>query len=133
MVCALVAALILARLERRPFDDYGLPLARALGKNFWVDAVWGVGAMSAMIFLIHALGGYSLGAVDLPRAALVGYALEWAAVFLLAGIYEEFFFRGYLLFTLSSGIHFWPAAVLLSFPVRRRASAQPRRRSLSER
>ena len=115
VVCALLAALILARLERRPFDDYGMPLARAFGKNFWIGAVWGVGAMSAMIFLIHTLGGYSLGAIDLPRAALVRYALEWAAVFLLVGVYEEFFFRGYLLFTLSSGMRFWPAAVLLSF------------------
>ncbi len=115
VVCALVAALILARLERRPFRDYGLPLTQAFGKNFWIGAVWGVGAMSAMIFLIHALGGYSLGAIDLPRAALARYALEWAAVFLLVGLYEEFFFRGYLLFTLSSGMRFWPAAVLLSF------------------
>jgi membrane protease YdiL (CAAX protease family) len=115
VVCALLAALILARLERRPFGDYGMPLAQAFGKHFWIGAVWGVGAMSAMIFLIHALGGYSLGAIDLPRAALARYALEWAAVFLLVGVYEEFFFRGYLLFTLSSGMRFWPAALLLSF------------------
>jgi uncharacterized protein len=115
VVCAILAAMFLARLERRPFDDYGMPLAQALGKNFWIGAVWGVGAMSAMIFLIHAVGGYSLGAIDLPRAALARYALEWAAVFLLVGVYEEFFFRGYLLFTLSSGMRFWPAAVLLSF------------------
>jgi uncharacterized protein len=115
VVSALLAALLLARLERRPFDDYGMPLAQALGKNFWIGAVWGVGAMSVIIFLIHALGDYSLGAIDLPRAALVRYALEWAAVFLLVGLYEEFFFRGYLLFTLSSGMRFWPAALLLSF------------------
>jgi membrane protease YdiL (CAAX protease family) len=114
LVCALLAALVLARLERRPFDDYGMPLAQAFGKKFWIGAVWGVGAMSAMIFLIHALGGYSLGAIDLPRAALARYALEWAAVFLLVGLYEEFFFRGYLQFTMTSGIHFWPAAFLLS-------------------
>jgi membrane protease YdiL (CAAX protease family) len=115
VLCALVAALILARLERRPFGDYGMPWAQAFGKKFWIGAVWGVGAMSAMILLIHALGGYSLGAVDLPRAALVRYAVEWAAVFLLVGVYEEFFFRGYLLFTLSTGMRFWPAALLLSF------------------
>jgi len=115
VVCAILAAMFLARLERRPFDDYGMPLAQAFGKKFWIGAVWGVGGMSAMIFLIHALGGYSLGAIDLPRAALVRYALEWAVVFLLVGVYEEFFFRGYLLFTLSSGMRFWPAAVLLSF------------------
>jgi membrane protease YdiL (CAAX protease family) len=35
-------------------------------------------------------------------------------VCLLVGLAEEFAFRGYLLSTLSSGIGFWPAAVLLS-------------------
>ena len=115
-LCSILAALVLARLEGRPFGDYRMPLAHAFGKNFWIGAIWGVAAMSAMIFLIHALGGYSLGAIDnLPRDALARYALEWAAVFLLVGVYEEFFFRGYLLFTLSSGLRFWPAAVLLSF------------------
>ena len=34
--------------------------------------------------------------------------------FCLVGIFEEFFFRGYLQFTLSSGMGFWPAALLLS-------------------
>lgn len=115
VVCALLAALILARLERRRFDDYGMPLAHAFGKKFWTGVLWGIAAMSAMIFLINVLGGYSLGAIDLPRAALARYALEWAVVFLMVGIYEEFFFRGYLLFTLSTGMRFWPAAVLLSF------------------
>jgi len=115
VVGALLAALLLSRLERRPFGDYGMPLARAFGKNFRIGAVWGVGAMSAMIFLIHALGGYSLGEVDLSREALLRYAFEWAAVFLLVAVYEEFFFRGYLLFTLGTGMRFWPAAVLLSF------------------
>jgi membrane protease YdiL (CAAX protease family) len=114
-VCAILAALILARLERGRFGDYGMPLSRALGKTFWIGTIWGVAAVSAMMFLIRALGGYSLGALDLPRAALARYALEWAAVFFLVGVYEEFFFRGYLLFTLSSAMRFWPAAVLLSF------------------
>jgi len=114
VVGALLAALLLSRLERHAFGDYGMPLARAFGKNFWIGAAWGIAAMSAMIFLIHALGGYSLGAIDLPRDGVARYAFEWAAVFLLVGVYEEFFFRGYLLFTLSSGMQFWPAAVLMS-------------------
>ncbi len=113
-LCAIAAALILGLLERRPFADYGMPLAQALGKNFWLGALWGTGAISALVLVIRMLGGYSFGAVDLSSADLVRYAFEWATVFLVVGLYEEFFFRGYLQFTLTSGMHFWPAAVLLS-------------------
>jgi membrane protease YdiL (CAAX protease family) len=113
-LCAIAAALILASLERRGHGDYGMPLTQALGKNFWRGALWGIVAMSALILVIRMLGGYSFGAVDLSPADLFRYGLEWAATFLLVGIYEEFFFRGYLQFTLTSGMGFWPAAVLLS-------------------
>ncbi len=113
-ICAIAAALILARLERRPFADYGTPLAQALGKNFWLGALWGIAAVSALMLVIRMLGGYSFGMVDLPPADAARYALEWAAAFFLVGMYEEFFFRGYLQFTLSSGMGFWPAGLLLS-------------------
>ena len=113
-LCAIAAALILGRLERRRFGEYGMPLTQAFGKNFWVGALWGIAAMSAIMLVIRMLGGYSFGKVDLSRVDVARYAIEWAAAFFLVGIYEEFFFRGYLQFTLSSGIGFWPAAVLLS-------------------
>src|SRR3989442_350419 len=47
-----------------------------------------------------------------PRASLGG-AFRPAAL-LLVGFSEEFLFRGYALYTLSTGIGFWPAAGLLS-------------------
>ena len=112
--CAIAAALLLGRLERRRFADYGMPWTQALGKNFWVGALWGIAAISALVLSIRALGGYSFGHVDLSLPDLARYALEWAAAFLLVGVYEEFFFRGYLQSTLASGMGFWPAALLLS-------------------
>jgi len=111
---AMAAALILGRLERRRFGEYGMPFAQALRKNFWLGTLWGLAAISALMLLIRVLGGYSFGALDLSPADVARYALEWAAVFILVGIYEEFFFRGYLQFTLTSGMGFWPAALLLS-------------------
>ena len=114
-LCAIAAALILGRLEQRQFAEYGMPLAHAFRKSFWLGALWGIGAMSALMLIIRMLGGYSFGKVDLSRADVARYAMAWAAAFFLVGIYEEFFFRGYLQSTLSSGIGFWPAAVLLSF------------------
>src|SRR4029077_16620580 len=113
-LCAIAAALIMARLEQRRFGDYGMPLRQAFGKNFWLGAVWGIAAITALMLVIRAFGGYSFGMVDLSPSGVVRYALEWGAVFCLVGIFEEFFFRGYLQFTLTSGIGFWPAALLLS-------------------
>jgi hypothetical protein len=113
-LCAIAAALIMARLEGCRFGDYGLSLTQAFGKTFWLGTVWGITAISALMLVIRAFGGYSFGMVDLSPTGVVRYALEWAAVFCLVGIYEEFFFRGYLQFTLSSGMGFWPAALLLS-------------------
>jgi len=113
-LCAIAAALILGRLEWRGFGDYGMPLTHAFGKNFWLGTVWGITAISALMLVIRAFGGYSFGMVYLSPSAVLRYGLEWAAVFLLVGLFEEFFFRGYLQFTLSSGVGFWPAALLLS-------------------
>src|SRR5260370_29942583 len=103
-LCAIAAALILGRLERRRFGEYGMHLTQALGKNFWLGTLWGIATISALVLAIRALGGYSFGTVDLSRADIVRYGIEWAAAFVLVGIYEEFFFRGYLQFTLTSGM-----------------------------
>ncbi|PYU25505.1 MAG: hypothetical protein DMG32_12100 [Acidobacteria bacterium] len=113
-LCAIAAALILGSLERRRFPDYGMPLTQAFGKNFWLGLLWGIVAISALMLVIRMLGGYSFGTVDLPPSDAARYALEWFAAFFLVGVYEEFFFRGYLQFTLTSGMGFWPAALLLS-------------------
>src|ERR1700730_3050782 len=40
-LCAVAAALVLGRLEGRCFGDYGIPLAQALRKSFWLGGRWG--------------------------------------------------------------------------------------------
>ena len=45
---------------------------------------------------------------------LARFASLWAAAFLLLGFAEEFAYRGYSQATLTNGMGFWPAAVLLS-------------------
>jgi uncharacterized protein len=45
---------------------------------------------------------------------LVRFAAYWWVFFLVVGFFEEFFLRGYLQFTLTRGIGFWPAAITLS-------------------
>jgi len=105
---------LMARIEKRPFRQYGLPLKGAFGKLFWQGVVWGLAFMSIEIFAIYALHGFSFGSLAIVGFELVRYAMAWAVGFVLVGIFEEFTFRGYAQFVLSEGIGFWPAAFLLS-------------------
>jgi membrane protease YdiL (CAAX protease family) len=114
MTVALVAAFIMARLEKRTFGEYGLPKHCAFGRPFWIGAVWGMAGITTLLFLIHASGGFSFGQIVLHGARILKFAAFWGAVFLAVALFEEFFFRGYTQFTLTQGIGFWPAALLLS-------------------
>ena len=111
---AFLAALIMARIERQRLSAYGVPLRGAFGRLFWLGVIWGFGMLSVEMAIIHALSGFTLGGFALHGARLVYYAGVWAFNFVLVGLNEEFTFRGYPQFTLTTGMGFWPAAVLLS-------------------
>ena len=108
------AALAMARLERLPAGVYGLPLSQAFGKSFWQGVFLGLCEVTLLVGLIAAMGGYSFGGLALRGTALAGWGLLWAVAFLLVGFSEEFMFRGYVQYTLTRGIGFWPGAVGLS-------------------
>ena len=114
VLAALAAAAIMAMLESRRFGDYGLPLAGAFRAPFWQGAAWGIGMITAMLLLIRSFGGFSFGTVALQGSAIWSYAALWGVAFLIVGLFEEFLFRGYSLFTVATGVGFWPAAVALS-------------------
>jgi membrane protease YdiL (CAAX protease family) len=109
-----LSALIMAKIERRPFGTYGLPLIGAYGKLFWQGVIWGLVAMSVVMVAIYTLGGFSFGAFALSGLAVIKYGLLWAFSALLVGLAEEFQFHGYTLFTATTGIGFWPSALVLS-------------------
>jgi membrane protease YdiL (CAAX protease family) len=113
-IVVLVPAVIMARIEKRPFGAYGLPAQGAFGKLFWMGALWGVAAITVLLGILRALEGFYFGHVELHGIRILKFALFWGVVFLLVGFFEEFLLRGYTQFTLASGIGFWPAAVLLS-------------------
>lgn len=108
------AALAMARLERVSPDRYGLPLPLGFGKLFWQGIFLGLCEVSLLVGLIAAFGGYSFGSLALHGSSLIGWGLRWAVTFVLVGFSEEFMFRGYVQYTLTRGIGFWPAAVCLS-------------------
>jgi membrane protease YdiL (CAAX protease family) len=114
IAAALVAAGVMARFEKRPFGVYGMPIEKAFGKLFWQGVLWGLLFETVAILIISGLGGFSFGNLALSGGALVKYAILWAIGFIMVGIAEEFTFRGYTQFTLTTGIGFWPSAVLLS-------------------
>ena len=111
---AILPAFVMARVEGRPFGDFGLPARTAFGRNFWVGTLWGIASLSALILALRLAGAFELGSLALHGARLVKFAVFYAVFFLLTGFFEEFLFRGYSQWVLSKGIHFWPTAVLLS-------------------
>jgi len=114
LFCAVAATAIMAWLERRRMGTYGLPGAAAFGARFWQGLAWGIAMIAATILLIRAFGGFSFGGLALSGAAIWGYAFFWGLTFLSVGFFEEYLFRGYAQFTLSTGLGFWPAASMLS-------------------
>src|ERR1700730_360903 len=113
-VSAFGAAVLMSFIEHRPIGLYGLPVRGAFGKLFWQGCLVGLLEISLLIGLIYAFGGYSFGRLALHGAALIHWGALWAICFVFVGLFEEFLFRGYTLFTLGSGLGFWPAALLLS-------------------
>jgi len=110
----LAAAGIMSRLEKRSFGTYGLPLRGAFGRLFWSGVVLGLAEISAVVGGMAAFGAYHFGTIAVHGTDLIRWATFWAIFFLIVGLYEEFQFRGYVQFTVTQGLGFWPAAILLS-------------------
>jgi membrane protease YdiL (CAAX protease family) len=108
------SAVVMSKIERRSPGEYGLPIAEAFGKKFWLGMLFGLVEISVLMGLISAFGGYSFGSIALSQRGVLGWGLLHLALFTAVGFFEEFLFRGYTQFTLADGIGFWPAALILS-------------------
>jgi hypothetical protein len=126
------ATWVMSRIENRSVFDYGL--ARSNRRTRWLvtGAFWGVLWLSALVGILVYTGHLVITGVLLGPLQGTRYGIEWAVMFLGVGFFEEFFFRGYLQFTLARAlagavkwiapssryarpIGFWAAAVLISF------------------
>src|ERR1700735_324180 len=110
----LLVSWIMTLIERRTVSHYGLPLRTPFPKNFWVGLLWGFLAISGVLFVMFLFHGVRITGIDTHGSALGLSALEWAFAFVMVGLSEEFMFRGYMQFTLTTGIGFWPAALVTS-------------------
>jgi membrane protease YdiL (CAAX protease family) len=105
---------VVARMEKRPLADYGIPPRGLLGLRFWEGLLWGFAMLSAIVLILRATGNFQIDSAALGGAAFYRYALGWGAVFMAVAINEEFAFRGYWLFIMARRLRFWPAALFLS-------------------
>jgi membrane protease YdiL (CAAX protease family) len=115
MLAAIVPAVVMARIEGRPFGDFGLPARRAFGRNFWVGALWGIASLSVLMLALRGAGAFEFGSLALHGTRIWKFAAYYAVLFLITGFFEDFLMRGYSQWVLTQGMNFWPAAALLSF------------------
>ena len=113
-VSTAVAALIMASIERRKWSQYGLPWRFAFRKDFWIGTLVGFASISVTLLAIFAFHGFRITGLATHGSALLSAAAAWSVAFIIVGLAEEFAFRGYLQYTLTTGMGFWPAALLLS-------------------
>ncbi len=110
----LAAAWIMSKLEGRHISSYGLPWRGAFGLEFWKGTAIGFAAISVLVGALRVAGVFRLGETSLHGVELLKYAILWACALLAVAFFEEYAFRGYALFTLTTGMTFWPAALLCS-------------------
>lgn len=109
----LVATAIMAKIEGRPVLSYGFMDKRILSR-FVLGIAGGVAALSALVLALKMSGWLIFNGRALHGTSAWSYGLQWGIAFLFTALFEESLLRGYLQSTLTRGVGFWWAAVLLS-------------------
>ena len=94
LLAILVAAWLMSKIERRPFENYGLPVSGLFGKLFWQGGFWGLATEGLTIAFISVFHGFSPGTLALNAAGIAKYAGFWAIAFVLVGLQEGSFTEG---------------------------------------
>jgi hypothetical protein len=105
---------VMAIIEKRDLAAYGLPLRQCLGRRFWLGAVFGLVTMTMVVAAMHVAGVIAFSKGTVQGQALATFATFAAITFVFGAMFEELTCRGYLLFTLTTGFGFWPAALVSS-------------------
>lgn len=98
---------LMSRIEHRRFGEYGLGGNRRRWPQLGQGAIVGFGALSVLILFLYLGHWITFGGSLLHSpGAILENGFLWLIAFILVGFFEEFFFRGYLQFTLARGIGF---------------------------
>jgi len=113
LACVLVGMWVMSRVENRPVSAFGLSPADR-GRNFAAGIGSGFLTISALVGGLVAIRCYSFGAPGLHGVDILAWGAFLAVDFLLVGLFEELFMRGYPLYSVGQGIGFWPAAAIFA-------------------
>jgi membrane protease YdiL (CAAX protease family) len=109
----LFLAWVMSKIEHRKVGAYGLPLQRSALSGFVRGYfLWGFLPLAILLSILRALHFFYFGNLSPLNRQILGWGVLWFFFFLLVGIFEEFAFRGYFLYTAADGIGFWPAAII---------------------
>ncbi len=109
----LLATWVMGRIEGRSLVTYGYAGQARVSRFLW-GCGWGFVAISVLVATLWKTHLLAFDAGRLHGPAAVEFGLRWLAVFLCVGLFEESLLRGYLQYTLTRGLGFWWAALLLS-------------------
>ncbi|WP_158882786.1 type II CAAX endopeptidase family protein [Rhodanobacter sp. L36] len=109
----LFATFVLARIERRAFDSYGLGGSDRL-RLLLKGSLWGFAALSVVLAMQWLGGNIALSRSADDALRLIGNGALWLATFYAVAVFEELLLRGYLQTTLARGIGFWWSALVWS-------------------
>jgi|KBSSwiStaDraftv2_1062776.scaffolds.fasta_scaffold00907_16 membrane protease YdiL (CAAX protease family) len=105
---------LLVRLERQRMSWFGFGLERGTLRLFLAGSLWAAAMVSLLLFICCVCGYVTYSGLAEHGSDLWKYTGIWLAAMLLVGLDEELQFRGYALASLTRGVGFWPAAILLS-------------------
>jgi membrane protease YdiL (CAAX protease family) len=125
----LLVTSIMSRIERRPNAVYGFGDSHGLG-HFFVGLAWGMICISMLVLTLVKAGLLVIDSRVLFGGDVLRYGAIWFIGFLLLGLSEEYFTRGYVQYTLTRGLAglyqsvfktrhsaafgFWTSAVIFS-------------------
>lgn len=108
------AMAIMGRIEHRSvWSSYGFSGPRPI-RNLLFGFGGGFVCLSLVVGALYAGGFLVFDGRALQGLPALGYGLIWLLDFTIVGLREEALFRGYLQATLTRGMGFWPAAMVLS-------------------
>src|SRR5215469_791265 len=81
LIAALAPGFLMARIEGRSVDDYGLPRQQAFGKLFWMGALWGIVSIALLLVLLRGVHVFYFGQLALHGLRIWRFALFWGAYF----------------------------------------------------
>lgn len=112
-VAALVATIVMSRLDKELWFAYGLRARHPLA-HFGFGMLTGSFALSTLIAALVLTGGASVTHTQSASGTLSASGVLWAIAFILVGWSEELVFRGYVFFRLARDIGPVAAAVRTS-------------------